>query len=293
MVFNSPSQVFQSSIWQYRTSSAPTFNDILKTRNKNQAQKQKQKQTKSQNQLSRSIHHKVTMRAKCLPVERSGEEVSMLQVRPHMNDSKLTVRYIPPSSTKVPTAESPSSSKHSAFAQMRSCGPTCACLYVSGVSNRCAGPAGSSSESQKAASGWARAFAISAPAARSVNVLDTSGGCALDLDLVTAGVTRYPCCCSGPGENDRTTRWSYCPLVNVAATVSTPDPPPGMVPSPVGPPAVGIHRSIAEVAAGAPSVTTDGSSSCCGSCRCCCVSYAPASTQAPIEYGGHCCGRAR
>ena len=30
MVFNSPSMVFQSSIWQYRTSSAPTFNDILK-----------------------------------------------------------------------------------------------------------------------------------------------------------------------------------------------------------------------------------------------------------------------
>ena len=30
MVFNSPSLVFQSSIWQYRTSSAPTFNDILK-----------------------------------------------------------------------------------------------------------------------------------------------------------------------------------------------------------------------------------------------------------------------
>ena len=30
MVFNSPSLVFQSSIWQYKTSSAPTFNDILK-----------------------------------------------------------------------------------------------------------------------------------------------------------------------------------------------------------------------------------------------------------------------
>ena len=30
MIFNSPSLFFQSSIWQYRTSSAPTFNDILK-----------------------------------------------------------------------------------------------------------------------------------------------------------------------------------------------------------------------------------------------------------------------
>ena len=30
MVFISPSLFFQSSIWQYRTSSAPTFNDILK-----------------------------------------------------------------------------------------------------------------------------------------------------------------------------------------------------------------------------------------------------------------------
>ena len=30
MVFHSPSLVFQSSVWQYRTSSAPTFNDILK-----------------------------------------------------------------------------------------------------------------------------------------------------------------------------------------------------------------------------------------------------------------------
>ena len=30
MVFNSPFLFFQSSIWQYRTSSAPTFNDILK-----------------------------------------------------------------------------------------------------------------------------------------------------------------------------------------------------------------------------------------------------------------------
>ena len=30
MVFNYPSLVFQSSVWQYRTSSAPAFNDILK-----------------------------------------------------------------------------------------------------------------------------------------------------------------------------------------------------------------------------------------------------------------------
>ena len=132
----------------------------------------------------------------------------MLQFRPHMNDSKLTVRYIPPFSTKVPTAESPSTSLRSAFAQMRSYGPACACVYVSGVSNRCAGPAGSSSESQKTASGWARVRAISSSAARSVNVLDTPGGCFLDLDLVTAGVTRYRFCCSGPDEDDRTTRWS-------------------------------------------------------------------------------------
>ena len=190
----------------------------------------------------------------------------MLQVRPHMNDSKLTVRYIPPSSTKVPTAESPSTSKHSTFAQMRSCGPTCACLYVSVVSNRCAGPAGSSSELRRLRS-TGRESARYPPPPQSVNVLDTPGGCALDPDLVTAGVTRYRCCYSGPGEDDGTTRWSCCPLVNVAATVPAPDLPPGMVPSPVGPSAVGVHRSIAEVEAAAPSVTTDGSSSCCGNCR--------------------------
>ena len=148
----------------------------------------------------------------------------MLQVRPHMNDSKLTVFYIPSFSTKVPTAETLSTSLRSAFAQMRSYGPACACVYVSGVSNRCAGSAGSSYESQKIASGWARVRAISSSAARSVNVLDTPGGCSLDLDLVTAGVTRYRFCCSGPGEDDRTIRWSCCPLVNVAATVSAPDP---------------------------------------------------------------------
>ena len=101
MVSNSPSLVFQSSIWQYRTSSAPTFNDILKTRNKNQAQKQKQKQTKSQNQSSRNIHHKVTMHAKCLPVQRFGEKASMPHVRPHMNDSKLPIRYALPKKVVV------------------------------------------------------------------------------------------------------------------------------------------------------------------------------------------------
>ena len=68
----------------------------LKRRNKNRAQKQKRKHTKSQNQSSRNIHHKVTMHAKCLPVQRFGEEVSMLQVRPHMNDSKFPVRYALP-----------------------------------------------------------------------------------------------------------------------------------------------------------------------------------------------------
>ena len=148
MVSKSPPLVFQGSIWQYRTSSAPTFNDLLTRRNQNEAQeqKQKQKQTKSQNQSSRNIYHKVRMHAKYLPVQRFGEKVSMLQVRPHMNDSKLTVRYIPSSSAKVPTAESPSTSKRSALAQIRTCGTTCACLYVSGVSSRCARLAGSSSE---------------------------------------------------------------------------------------------------------------------------------------------------
>ena len=202
--------------------------------------------------------------------------------------------YVPPFSANVPTAESPSTSLRSAFALMLSCGPACACSYVSGVSNRCAGPAGRSSESQRAAPGLARVRAISSSAARSVNVLDTPGGYA--LDLVTAGVTRYCCCCSGPGEDDGTTRCSCCPLVKVTATVPAPDPPPGMVPSPVGPSAAGIHLLIAEVAAASPSVTTDGSSFCCGNCRCCCVSSAPAPTLAPIECcgGGRCCyfGRA-
>ena len=209
-----------------------------------------------------------------------------------MNDSKLTVRYIPPSSTKVPTAESPSISLRSAFAQMRPYGPACACAYISGVSNRCAGPAASSSESQKTASGWVRVRAISSSAVRSVNVLDTPGGCFLDhdLDLVTAGVTRYRCCCSGPGEGDRTTRWSCCPLVDDAATVPAPDPPPEIVSSPVDLSPAGIHRSVAEVAAPAPSVTTDDSSSCCGDCRWCCVLSATAPTPAPIECGGgRCC----
>ena len=160
----------------------------------------------------------------------------MLQVRSHMNDSKLTVRYIPPSSTKVPTAESPSTSLRSAFAQMRS-------SPVSPIGVR--GPLGALPSYRRLRPARARVRAISSSAARNVNVLDTSGGCALDLDLVTAGVTRYRCYCSGPGEDDRTTRWSCCPLVNVAATVPAPDPPPGMVPSPVGLSAAGIHRSVA------------------------------------------------
>ena len=264
----------------------------IKPRSKNK----NQEQTKSRNQSSRNIHHKVTMHPKCLPVQRFGEKVSMLQIRPHMNDSKLTVRYIPPSSTKDPTAESPSTSLRSAFAQMRSYGSACACAYVAIVSNRCAGPAGSSSESQKAAFGWARVRAISSAAATSVNVLNTHGGCSIYLDLVTAGVTRYRCCCSGPGEDDRPTRWSCCPLVNVAATVSAPDPPPGIAPSPVGFSAASIHRSFAKVTAAAPSVTTDGSSSCCGDCRCCCVSSAVSLTPAPIECDGDrccCCDRTR
>ena len=98
MVSYPPPLIFQSSTWQYRISSAPTVNDILKTTNKNQAQeqKQKQKQTERQNQPSRNIHHKVTMHAKCLPVQRFGEKISMLQVRPYMDDLKLTVRYVPP-----------------------------------------------------------------------------------------------------------------------------------------------------------------------------------------------------
>ena len=36
------------------------------------------------------------MHAKCLPVQLFGEKVSMLQVRPHMNDSKFPVHYTLP-----------------------------------------------------------------------------------------------------------------------------------------------------------------------------------------------------
>ena len=44
MVFNSPSLVFQRSIWQYRTPSAPTFNDILKNEKQKSSPGAKQKQ---------------------------------------------------------------------------------------------------------------------------------------------------------------------------------------------------------------------------------------------------------
>ena len=103
---------------------------------------------KNKNKLKAKTNHheifitKVTLHAKCLPVQRFGEKVCMLQVRPHMNDSKLTVRYGPTFFTKVSTAESPSTSLRSAFTQMRSYGPAYACAYASGVSNRCAGPLG-------------------------------------------------------------------------------------------------------------------------------------------------------
>ena len=40
----------------------------------------------------RNIHHEIAVDAKCLSVQRFGEKVSMLQVRPHMNDPKLPVR---------------------------------------------------------------------------------------------------------------------------------------------------------------------------------------------------------
>ena len=39
------------------------------------------------------IHHEIAVHAKCLSVQRFGEKVSMLQVRQHMNDPKLPVRY--------------------------------------------------------------------------------------------------------------------------------------------------------------------------------------------------------
>ena len=42
---------------------------------------------------SRNIHHEISVDAKCLSVQRFGEKVSMLQVRPHMNDPKLPVCY--------------------------------------------------------------------------------------------------------------------------------------------------------------------------------------------------------
>ena len=42
---------------------------------------------------SRNIHHEIAVGAKCLSVQRFGEKVSMLLVRPHMNDPKLPVRY--------------------------------------------------------------------------------------------------------------------------------------------------------------------------------------------------------
>ena len=48
MVFNSSSLVFQSSIWQYRTSSAPTFNDILKKKKQKASPGAKTKPEKNQ-----------------------------------------------------------------------------------------------------------------------------------------------------------------------------------------------------------------------------------------------------
>ena len=51
------------------------------------------KQYNSSKKKSRNIHHDIAVDAKCLSVQRFGEKVSMLQVRPHMNGPKLPVRY--------------------------------------------------------------------------------------------------------------------------------------------------------------------------------------------------------
>ena len=275
MVFNFLSLVFQSSIWQYRTSSAPTFNDMLKKEKEKSSPGAK---TKTEtNQKPKPIikeHSSQSYDARKMPPSATVWRESQHAVSTTAHERLETHRSLhSPFLHEGPDRREPLNFLRSAFAQMWPYDPACACAYISDVSNRCAGPSASSFESQKTASGWARVRAISSSAARSINVLDTPGGCFLDLDLhiVTAGVTRYRCCCSGPGEGDRTTRWFCCPLVDEAATVPAPDPPPEMVSSPVDLSAAGIHRSVAEVAAPAPSVTTDGSSSCCGDCRWCCL----------------------
>lgn len=127
--------------------------------------------------------------------------------------------------------------------------------------NRCAGPPGRSSESQRAASDWARVRPMYSSTTRSANV--PTGGCALDINLITGGVTRCRSCCSvAPGEDDGESRCSCCSLMNVAATVSAPDPSVEMNPSPVGPSAADTHCSIAEIRAAVPSFVTGGTSSC-------------------------------
>ena len=80
MVFNSPSLVFQSSIWQYTTSSAPTFNDILKKEKQKSSSGAKTKTETNQKPkpIIKEYSSQVTMHAKCLPLQRFGEKVSML-----------------------------------------------------------------------------------------------------------------------------------------------------------------------------------------------------------------------
>ena len=51
------------------------------------------KQYNSSKKKSRNIHHEIAVDAKYLSVQRFREKVSMLQVRPQINDPKLPVRY--------------------------------------------------------------------------------------------------------------------------------------------------------------------------------------------------------
>ena len=89
MVFNTPSLVFQSSIWQYRTSSAPTFNDILKKEKQKSSPGAKTKIETNQKPKPniKEYSSKVTMHVKCLSVQRFGEKVSMLLCPTFLHES--------------------------------------------------------------------------------------------------------------------------------------------------------------------------------------------------------------
>lgn len=185
---------------------------------------------------------------------------------------------------------------------MRSCGPVSLEHTHPVIPTDAAGSRGAAPSHRRLHLAGARARPTPFSTVRRARVL--AGGCALDLDLVTAGVTRCRSCHSlAPGKEKGNSSFSCCPLVNDAATISAPAPLAKMAPSPVDPSAGGIHWFIAETRAAVPSVDTGcsrltdlapprppidcgGRCCCCWGCVCCFGRTAPTTPLAPIDFCG-------